>query len=146
MPFINGINIDAPRDKYEYEVHYRRMSEERIISDVFAFKHPVQLGDCVVEIAGQTMYEFESDYGNGYLVLRPENFIAFRFRAKSKHIDGPSTLEQIEEHLRNGKTISAIKVLRNNTGLGLKESKDWVMDYWPVFDPESYNATHGGRK
>lgn len=44
-----------------------------------------------------------------------------------KKIQVPEEInEKLMEHLRNGEKIMAVKVLREATGLGLKESKDVV--------------------
>ncbi|MEW4454275.1 ribosomal protein L7/L12 [Bremerella sp. JC817] len=38
----------------------------------------------------------------------------------------PSSLEAIKQKLREGKKIEAIKLLREESGIGLKEAKDQV--------------------
>lgn len=40
--------------------------------------------------------------------------------------DEPSSLEEIKQLLRQGQKIAAIKALREDTGMGLKESKEQV--------------------
>ena len=46
--------------------------------------------------------------------------------------------------LRAGKTIEAIKTVREGTGLGLKEAKDLVDD-WRRKDPSAFPAQSGGK-
>lgn len=42
-------------------------------------------------------------------------------------------LKEIEQHMRDGKKVNAIKAYRRATGLGLKESKTWVDEQYPNF-------------
>ena len=41
----------------------------------------------------------------------------------------PGITDEVEDHLRAGRRISAIKAYRESTGAGLKEAKDAVEDY-----------------
>jgi len=51
----------------------------------------------------------------------------------------PATSQQIGELIVRGRKIEAIKVLRDATGLGLKDSKDWV-EHWDGGTPAAQTA------
>ena len=42
---------------------------------------------------------------------------------------GYAVTEVVLDHIKSGRKINAIKEFRGESGLGLKEAKDWVEDY-----------------
>jgi ribosomal protein L7/L12 len=46
-----------------------------------------------------------------------------------EHFRGLEVSEKVKRHILNEEKIGAIKQLREESGLGLKESKDWVEAY-----------------
>ena len=46
-----------------------------------------------------------------------------------------SWMREVKQSLREGKTLMAVKIYKDNTGKGLRESKDYVVD---VLKPKYY--------
>ena len=79
------------------------------------------------------------------LVLAAVAFVASRSASAGPSVPVPrpeldaATIRSVSDLVDRGRRIEAIKVLRDATGLGLKESKDWV-DGW---DPaRAANLSH----
>jgi hypothetical protein len=83
-------------------------------------RSPALRGDMTTELE-----RLFSLYQSG--ALSDEEYQALKARLiEGKPITTPDLQPQVEELLRNGKKIEAIKLYRQNTDLGLKEAKDAV--------------------
>lgn len=58
-------------------------------------------------------------------------FFANWRRKRRERKEFKKALKKIDQHMRDGKKVNAIKAYRRATGLGLKESRAYVDDRYP---------------
>lgn len=98
------------------------------------FLNGLQLSNGVMVKLQRKQVELEQSFG---FVPTLEQTIAYLLRDVPAALTEPEWHALVKDHMRAGQKIHAIKVVREKTGMGLREAKEFVEDKWTSLLPSN---------